>query len=121
MFGDILVRGSTSEMQESGPCGVWRKVIAMGFHNWDHQQGLLLQTATAAGRDPTDVVSSEMYLVLGLKDWAQGMKGAVASVVMSFSAQAGPECQAAVAECFAAERSGMPMPYIKISKYDPRN
>jgi hypothetical protein len=43
-----------------------------------------------------------VHLVLGLKDWATGMRGAVAQLVTTFSRTSSPECQAAVAQVLAA-------------------
>lgn len=90
----------------AGPPAVWRKVQEMGWAAWhltNQVEGItpaMMQQFKPEGTDAASVairnsMTSEMFLVLGLRDYVEGMNGGLAALVLSFAMSPGQASPAA--------------------------
>ena len=102
------------EAMTTGPPAVWRKVQTMGWDAWhltNQVEGVtpsMMQSFRPEGTDAVSVkiqntITSETFLVLGLRDYVTGMRGGLASLVLSVgpSAGASPACKQARDQFYA--------------------
>eukprot|EP01043_Picozoa_sp_COSAG02_P015330 COSAG02_NODE_651_length_18910_cov_12.561639_12_plen_678_part_00 len=103
----------------TGPPAAWRNVVQMGWNAWHLTNQIEGVTPMDMHRfDPEgadslsvqirDSVTSNMFLILGLRDFAEGMKGGLASLVLSVGASstAPQPCREAVQQFRMMESSG---------------